>query len=40
MIVNSRQEFLNSLDLTDKYCAEIGVFKDDIRKESALSLFD
>ncbi len=27
MIVNSRHDFLNSLDLTDKYCAEIGVFR-------------
>jgi len=31
-IVNDRQEFLNSLDLTDKYCAEIGVFRGDFSK--------
>jgi predicted rRNA methylase YqxC with S4 and FtsJ domains len=31
-VVNSRQEFLNSLDLTDKYCAEIGVFRGDFSK--------
>ena len=31
-IVQSRQEFLNSLDLTDKYCAEIGVFRGDFSK--------
>ena len=30
--VNDRQEFLNSLDLTDKYCAEIGVFRGDFSK--------
>jgi len=31
-VVNSRQEFLNSLDLTNKYCAEIGVFRGDFSK--------
>lgn len=31
-IVNDRQEFLNSLDLKDKYCAEIGVFRGDFSK--------
>lgn len=31
-IVNSRQDFLNSLDLKDKYCAEIGVFRGDFSK--------
>jgi len=30
--VNSRQEFLNSLELTDKYCVEIGVFRGDFSK--------
>jgi hypothetical protein len=28
-IVNTRQEFLNALDLKDKYCVEIGVFRGD-----------
>lgn len=32
MIVHSRQEFLDSLDLKDKYCAEIGVFRGDFSK--------
>jgi len=31
-IVNDRQEFLNSLDLENKYCAEIGVFRGDFSK--------
>ena len=31
-IVNDRQEFLNSLDLKDKYCCEIGVFRGDFSK--------
>ena len=31
-IVNNRQEFLNSLDLKDKYCVEIGVFRGDFSK--------
>jgi len=31
-IVNDRQEFLNALDLTDKYCVEIGVFRGDFSK--------
>ena len=30
--VNDRQEFLNSLDLKDKYCVEIGVFRGDFSK--------
>jgi hypothetical protein len=31
-IVNDREQFLNSLDLKDKYCAEIGVFRGDFSK--------
>jgi len=31
-IVNSREEFLNALDLKDKYCVEIGVFRGDFSK--------
>jgi hypothetical protein len=31
-IVNDRQEFLNALDLKDKYCVEIGVFRGDFSK--------
>ena len=31
-IVNDRQEFLNALDLTNKYCVEIGVFRGDFSK--------
>ena len=31
-IVNDREQFLNSLDLKDKYCVEIGVFRGGFSK--------
>jgi len=42
-IVNTRQDFLNLLDLRDKYCAEIGVYRGDfselILKQNPIYLY-